>query len=166
MCSTGDEVKGFCLSSEMQLRSPQNESRQGFSEFGKAEPWQNWEAFILSIFFKQALCLQVPNCGTMSFYSSQTGKRTTSLSAGKILLLFPFSLVQFSSSVVSDSLRPHESQHTSPPCPSPTPGVHSDSCPSSRWCHPAISSSVAPFSSCPRSLPLGSFKLLFSFVVV
>ena len=63
------------------------------------------------------------------------------------------SLVQFSRSVVSDSLRPHESQHTRPPCPSPTPGVYSNSCPSSRSCHPAISSSVVPFSSCPQSLP-------------
>ena len=54
---------------------------------------------------------------------------------------------------MSNSLRPHESQHTRPPCPSPTPGVHSDSCPSSWWCHPAISSSVVPFSSCPQSLP-------------
>ena len=61
--------------------------------------------------------------------------------------------VQFGHSVVSDSLRPHESQHARPPCPSPTPGVHSDSCPSSPWCHPAISSSVVPFSSCPQSLP-------------
>ena len=61
--------------------------------------------------------------------------------------------VQFSRSVVSDSLRPHESQHARPPCPSPSPGVHSDSCPSSLWCHPAISSSVVPFSSCPQSLP-------------
>ena len=60
---------------------------------------------------------------------------------------------QISSSVVSDSLRHHESQHARPPCPSPTPGVHSDSRPSSQWCHPAISSSVAPFSSCPQSLP-------------
>ena len=60
---------------------------------------------------------------------------------------------QFSCSVVSDSLRPHESQHTRPPCPSPNPGVYSDSCPSSLWCHPAISSSVIPLSSCPQSLP-------------
>ena len=58
-----------------------------------------------------------------------------------------------SRSVVSDSLRPHESQHARPPCPSPTPRVHSDSRPSSRWCHPAIASSVVPFSSCPQSLP-------------
>ena len=63
-----------------------------------------------------------------------------------------FSSVQFSRSVVSNSLRPHESQHTRPPCPSPSPGVHSDSCPSSQWCHPAIPSSVVPFSSCPQSL--------------
>ena len=60
---------------------------------------------------------------------------------------------QISHSVMSDSLRPHESQHTRPPCPSPTPGVHWDSRPSSQWCHPAISSSVIPFSSCPQSLP-------------
>jgi len=69
------------------------------------------------------------------------------------LSLKVFSSVQFSRSVVSDSLRPHESQHTRPPCPSPTPGVHWDSRPSSQWCRPAISSSVVPFSSCPQSLP-------------
>ena len=63
------------------------------------------------------------------------------------------SLVEFSHSIVSDSLWLHESQHTRPPCPSPTPRLHSDSCPSSQWCHPAISSSVVPFSSCPQSLP-------------
>ena len=60
---------------------------------------------------------------------------------------------QFSHSVVSDSLQPHKLQHARPPCPSPTPGVHSNSCPLSRWCHPAISSSVVPFFSCPQSLP-------------
>ena len=71
-----------------------------------------------------------------------------------------FSSGQFSHSVVSDSLRPHESQHTRPPCLSQTPGVYSNSCPSSRWCHPAISSSVIPFSSCPQSLPAsGSFSV-------
>ena len=61
--------------------------------------------------------------------------------------------VQFSHSVVSDSSRPHELQHTRTPCPSPTPGVHPASHPSSQWCHPAIPSSVVPFSSCPQSLP-------------
>ena len=68
--------------------------------------------------------------------------------------------VQFSHSVVSDSLQPHELQHARPPCPSPIPGVYSDSCPLSRWCYPAISSSVFPFSSCPQSLPAsGSFPM-------
>ena len=67
--------------------------------------------------------------------------------------------VQFSHSVSSGSLRPHELQHAKPPCPSPTPGVYPNSCPSSRWCHPAISSSVIPFS-CPQSLPgSGSFPM-------
>ena len=61
--------------------------------------------------------------------------------------------VQFSHSVVSDYLWPHELQHARCPCPSPSPGVHSDSRPSSQWCHPAISSSIIPFSSCPQSLP-------------
>ena len=64
-----------------------------------------------------------------------------------------FSSVQFSRSVVSDSLRSHELQHARPPCPSPSPGVHAHSHPSSCWCHPAISSSVVPFFSCPQSLP-------------
>ena len=68
--------------------------------------------------------------------------------------------IQLSCSVVSDSLQPHELQHARPLCPSPTPGVHSNSCPSSRWCHPAISSSFVPFSSCPQSLPAsGSFPM-------
>ena len=61
---------------------------------------------------------------------------------------------------MSDSLQPHESHHARPPCPSPTPGVHSNSCPSSWWCHTAISSSVIPLSSCPQSLPAsGSFPM-------
>ena len=64
-----------------------------------------------------------------------------------------FSSVQFSHSVVSNSMRPHELQHARPPCPSPTPGVYSNSCPSSWWCHLDISSSLIPFSSCPQSLP-------------
>ena len=72
--------------------------------------------------------------------------------------------VQVSLSVVSDSFRPHESQHARPPCPSPTPGVHSDSCPSSQWCHPAISSSVVPFSSCPQSLPASESFPMSQFV--
>ena len=69
-----------------------------------------------------------------------------------------FTSFQFSRSVVSNCLWPHKSQHARPPCPSPTPGVHSDSCPSSQWRHPAISSSVVPFSSCPQSLPASVFS--------
>ena len=84
--------------------------------------------------------------------SSNTSIHNTCLKDGDF---FPynFSSVQFSHSVMSDSLWPHELQHTRPPCPSPTPGLHSNSCPSSWWCHPATSSFVIPFSSCPQSLP-------------
>ena len=68
--------------------------------------------------------------------------------------------VQLSCSVMSDSLWPHGLQHARPPCPSPTPGVHPNSCPLSHWCHPTISSSVIPFSSCPQSFPAsGSFQV-------
>ena len=68
--------------------------------------------------------------------------------------------VQFSRSVMSDSLQPHELQHSRPPCPSPTPGVHPNACPLSQWCHPTILSSVAPFYSCLQSFPTsGSFQM-------
>ena len=71
-----------------------------------------------------------------------------------------FSSVQLSHSVMSHSLWTHESQHARPPCPSPIPGVYSNSCPLSWWCHPAMSSFVVPFSSCPQSLPAsGSFPM-------
>ena len=71
-----------------------------------------------------------------------------------------FSSVQFSHSVVSDSLQPHKPQHTRPPCPSPTPRVHPNPCPSRQWHHPTISSSVVPFSSCPQSFPAsGAFHM-------
>ena len=71
-----------------------------------------------------------------------------------------FSSVQFSHSVMSDSLRPHELQHARPPCPSPTPGAHPDPCPLSWWCHPTTSSSVIPFSFCFQSFPAsGSFAM-------
>ena len=78
----------------------------------------------------------------------------------KYLIMPNFSPVQFSCSVMSDSLRPHGLQPARPPCPSPTPRVYSDSCTSSQWCHPAISSSIGPFSSCPQYLPaLESFPM-------
>ena len=94
----------------------------------------------------------------------------------KIIIIFYFlisiitslthSLVQFSRSAVSDSLWPHESQHARPPCPSPTPGVHPNPCPLCQWCHPTISSSVVPFSSCPQSFPrsLAINCLIFNYV--
>ena len=82
----------------------------------------------------------------------------------EVLCLFENTLkvssFQFSCSVVSDSLWPHEPQHARPHCPSPTPRVYPNPCPLSRWCHPTISSSVVPFSSCPQSFPTsGSFKI-------
>ena len=77
-----------------------------------------------------------------------------------LILMVQFSSVQSSHSVVSDFLQPHESQHVRPPCPSPTPGVYSNPCPSRWWCHPATSSSVVPFSSCSQPLPAsGSFPV-------
>ena len=91
--------------------------------------------------------------GTQDIVGRKKKKKTVST----ILYTLP---VQFSHSVVSDSLWHYESQHARPPCPSPTPGVHPNSCPSSRWCHPAISSSVVPVSSRPQSLPAsGSFPM-------
>ena len=78
----------------------------------------------------------------------------------KIMASGPINSVQLSQAVVSDSLQPDESQHARPPCPSPTPGVYPNSCPLSHRCHPAISSSVIPFSSCPQFLPeSGSFPM-------
>ena len=82
------------------------------------------------------------------------------LQAFEKLHLSFFSSVQFSRSVMSDSLRPHEPQHARPPCPSPTPRVHPNPCPSCRWCHPTVSSSVISFSSWPQSFPAsGSFQM-------
>ena len=76
-----------------------------------------------------------------------------------------FSSVQFSHSVVSDSLRSHEPQHTRPPCPSPTPGVHPNPSPLWRWCNQIILSSVVPFSSCPQSFPASmSFQMSYLFI--
>ena len=89
----------------------------------------------------------------MTLYVRQWKRHRCIKSTGCMYILTCPSSVQFSCSVVSDSLQPHASQHTGPPCPSPTPRVYPNSCPSSQWCHPAISSSVLPFSSCPQSLP-------------
>ena len=77
-----------------------------------------------------------------------------------VVYIWNIQSVQFSCSAVSDSLWPHKLQHTRPPCPSPTPEVHPNPCPLNRWCHPTISSSVVPFSTCPQSFPAsGSFQM-------
>ena len=84
----------------------------------------------------------------------------TSRNRNKMNKLLQFRSVQFSHSVISNSWWPHEMQHTRPPCPSPTPEVYTNSCPLSRWCHPTVSSSVFPFSSCLQSFPAsGSFQM-------
>ena len=96
------------------------------------------------------------------FFASGGPSIGASASASALPMSFqdwlPFSSVQFSHSVVSNSLRPHESQHTRPPCPSPSPGVYTNSCPSGQWCHPAILFSAVPFTSCPQSLPASVFS--------
>jgi len=89
----------------------------------------------------------------MDAWIETTGTRSRGSGLWGYIHRLTFRSDQISCSVVSDSLWPHESQQARPPCPSPTPGVHSDSRPSSQWCHPAISSSGIPFSSCPQSLP-------------
>ena len=86
-------------------------------------------------------------------YSKPALLEPSSSKLSRMWICIQFSSVQFSLSVMSDSLQPHKSKHARPPCPSPKPGVHPDSRPSSQWCHPAISSSVVPFSSYPQSLP-------------
>ena len=117
------------------------------------EPWctkdGKYVAWIFSIFkshYVGSHLLTLTSLGQWGFLNTVIQASTKSLWVG--LRKKP---VQFSRSVVSNSLSPRESQHARPPCPSPTPRVHSDSHPSSRWCHPAISSSVVPFSSCPQS---------------
>ena len=105
----------------------------------------------------KATCLAVPS-HYLILIIIWPERKFQSMEAAKLYCFYvtpahPLGSVQFSHSVVSDSLWPHESQHARPPCPAPTPGVHSDSRPSSQWCHLAISSSVVPFSSCPQSFP-------------
>ena len=131
----------------------------------KEANFKSWIHFYIKVFVLKFLLNFVFHFYCLLFFyflfwnlAFEKNRKNTSVS-----LHIPFisSNVQFSCSVVSDSLWPHKSQHVRPPCPSPTPGVHLNSRPSSRWCHPAISSSVAPFSSCPQSLPAsGSFTML------
>ena len=125
-------------------------------------PYKVWyliqNNFINNLFTTDILiCLLLPQCYRLVCFNSHLHNKllATGINFCKNLSLCQSTMcsVQFSRSVVSDSFRPHESQHSRPPCPSPTPWVHSNSRPSSRWCHPAISSSVVPFSSCLQSLP-------------
>ena len=102
------------------------------------------------------------------FISSKPGQLNTNIEFwNSVNLQIKVTPLQFSHLVVSNSLQPHESQHTRPSCPSPTLRVYPNSCPSSQWCHPAISSSVVPFSSRHQSLPtLESFQMSQLFHVV
>ena len=114
-------------------------------ELGK-QCFRNWAVLVQT---KASLCLKV-------WWLASLWKRNVFLPNNKHAHLngwYQIRSDQISRSVVSDSLQPHEWQHARPPCPSPTPRIHSDSRPLSPWCHPAISSSVVPFSSCPQSLP-------------
>ena len=110
-------------------------------------------ALLQGIFPTQGLNPGLPHCRWIRYQLSYQGSPINMLILPKYIIYasVQFSSVQFNRSVVSDSLGPHESQHARPPCPSATPRVHSDSRPSSQWCHPTISSSVVPFSSCPQS---------------
>ena len=129
-------------------------------------PWSSMcLSRLISLFFHYSLCSH--NLGILSvsklflsahgIISLKTATRYQRQSSGYDIL---FNSVQFSRSAVSNSLWPREPQHARPPCPSPTPGVHPNSCPLSQWCHPTISSSVLPFFSCPQSFPAsGSFQM-------
>jgi len=117
--------------------------------------------YFLSCFWKTTNCVLIHLCTSLVNVKCGSFMNLLSEVQHKKILFLKYqknqdicvSSVQFSHSVVSTSLRPHESQHTRPPCSSPTPGVHPNSRQSSRWCHPAISSSTIPFSSCSQSLP-------------
>ena len=95
----------------------------------------------------------LPSFRTQPLANTLKEKKPWSRHEARWAVVLVFHSVQFSHSVIFDSLRCHESQHTRPPCPSSTPRVHPNSCAWSQWCHPAITSSVVPFSSCPQCLP-------------
>ena len=127
---------------------------KGQGSLASGSPWGRRESDVTLRLNKKLL--EDRNCGKQEdiFLTPSINVPSQPTPPTLIFLLYSHQLcsVQFSRSVVSDSLRPHESQHARPPCLSSTPGVHSNSRPSSQWCHPAISSSVIPFSCCPQSL--------------
>ena len=115
-----------------------------------------WQAPLSMEFWRQVSWSGLPCPSLQGIFPTKGSNQVFFISCPGTQVLYHqhhLSSVQFSRSVVSDSLQPHEVQHARPPCPSPTPRVHSNSRPLSQWCHPAISSSVVPFSSCPQSLP-------------
>ena len=118
--------------------------------------WKGRWSRLLHTLVATGCTVELDTDSDLSWREGQVGVESAALGG---VCCFLVGSVQFSRSVVSDSLWPHEPQHTRPPCPSLTPGVYPNPCPSSRWCHPATSSSV-PFSSCPQSLPAsGSFPM-------
>ena len=119
-------------------------SEEGIGSFSMYKPSTPW--FLKGLIHK----VYTINVNHWQKLPGESVKNEWSKVTSKLFQYTAPSSVQFSRSVVSDSLRPHKSQHARPPCPSPTPGVHPDSRPSSQWCHPSISSSVVPFSSCPK----------------
>ena len=134
------EISGFGWSSKGDKGYPENTRHLLILKCPKKPE----EIQTTSLFPEQRQCLQPSS----KSYPGELGSKLETI----------ISSIQFSRSVVSDSLRPHESQHARPPCPSPSPRVHSNSHPTSRWCHPAVLSSVVPFSSCPQSLPASVFS--------
>ena len=121
----------------------------------------NWPCIFLPSFTLFPLPMMLKHYANLSVWCQRIIRNLLkNIENALLFFLNNFSSVQFSHSVMSNSLWPHESQHARPPCPSPTPRVHPNPCPLSRWCHPTISSSVVSFSSCPQSFPaLGSFPV-------
>ena len=128
----------------------------GFTPWVRKMPWRGHGNPL------QYACLQNSmgrEAGWATVHKDAKSWTTTEQLTLSLFIMYTYS-VQFSHSVMSDSLWLHRLQHTRPPCPSPTPGIYPNSCPLSRWCHPIMSSSVVPFSSCPKSLPAsGSFQM-------